>query len=767
MDEGLKNIRKTGTVTSSIELRNAVLLIVGFGLISMIIAAVFRYVRKTVFHDKSNLDTTFDAGGKVSIGLTATTLVSQMTWAASFMQSVTVAVQYGISGAFWYGASVSCGIFLFAILSIHLKTKSPGAKTFLQVIRVRFGKATHIVFCVFAGITNILVTLTLLLAGSALLESLILDMSIELACMLMAFVIGSYTLIGGLGATFYVSYVNTSLVFCFMIVLIKDVFLNDSTREDDLPIGSADKMFVHLINATGPVGNYNESFLTMLSPGSLMFGITVALLTGGAVVCDQSFWQSSIAAKPSHGVWGFVAAGLTWFAIPFVMATTFGLAYIAIEEAQGEPLLSQTDVFRGLALPRVAQILLGTTGEYLTFLMVLMAIMSTGSAEVIAVSSLIVYDIYQPYVNPFRKQLDESIRCLLCGKMKFSDVSYNDQRTNEDQRMRNECKCQPVFQCSGCANDEDSRHTPRKSKLNEIIGVPPPYSCKEHGRYHEYQDHLITYKNFCIIWVTTCTIPLVLCANWIGLDLAWVFLAIGIPINCATVPVILSVTWSKATYQGMISGVVCGCVCGISVWLIISSTYEGGLADFLKNTGRPIPTLVGSGVSMLMGGLVCIVVSICTLNRELHNEEQVWGKLQNIENPLHPWAMTYAHEFGKPKGETGVYERPTQKELRKQYKKPFIIVTVSAIGLSIGFFIIWPAVMLPIKVMNQDQFRHWINLTLTYAFIAAAFIIIVPLVQEIYSIVSKARHNKKKKVHLSKNKHDIESPSTAFLRHFD
>ncbi|CAH1784392.1 unnamed protein product [Owenia fusiformis] len=728
----------------------------------MIIAAVFRYVRKTIFHDKANLDTTFDAGGKVSIGLTATTLVSQMTWAASILQSVTVAVQYGISGAFWYGASAMCVIFLFAILSIHLKTKSPGAKTFLQVIRVRFGKATHIIFCVFAGLTNVLVMLILLLAGSALLKGLILDMSIELACMLMAFVIGSYTLIGGLGATFYVSYVNTTLVFCFMIVLIKEVFLNDSPREDDLPIGSADKMFTHLINATGPVGNYNESFLTMLSSGSLMFGITSALLAVGVIVCDQSYWQSSIAAKPSHGVWGFVAAGLTWFTIPFVMATTFGLAYIAIEEAQGEPLLLETDVFRGLALPRVAQILLGTTGEYLTFLMILMAIMSTGSAEVIAMSSLIVYDIYQPYINPFRKELDAS-RCILCGKTNFASDNYNDQPPDDDKR--DTCKCQPVFQCSECANDNDSRSN--TSKLNEIVGVPPPYTCKEHGHYHEYQDHLMTYKNFCIIWITICTIPLVLCADWLGLDLAWVFVAIGIPVNCAAIPVILSVTWSKVTYQGMISGVVCGCVFGISVWLIIASTYDGGLADFLKNTGRQIPTLAGNGVSMLMGGLVCIVVSIFTLNRESYNEERVWGILQNIENPLHPWAMTYTQEFGKPKGESGVYERPTQQELRKRYRKPFIIVTVTAIGLSIGFFILWPAVMLPIKVMNQDQFRHWINLTLTWAFIAAAFIIIVPLVQEIHSIVNKARHNRKKKVPPFKIKHDIESPSSAFLRHFD
>ena len=48
-------------------------------------------VRRHVYHDADNLDTAFDAGGKVSIGLTATTIVSQWTWTATLLQSSTVA----------------------------------------------------------------------------------------------------------------------------------------------------------------------------------------------------------------------------------------------------------------------------------------------------------------------------------------------------------------------------------------------------------------------------------------------------------------------------------------------------------------------------------------------------------------------------------------------------------------------------------------------------------------------------------------------------
>ena len=93
-------------------------------------------VRRHIYHDADNLDTAFDAGGKVSIGLTATTIVSQWTWSATLLQSSTVASKYGISGPYWYAGGATIQIILFAILSIMLKTRAPGAKTFLQVTRL-------------------------------------------------------------------------------------------------------------------------------------------------------------------------------------------------------------------------------------------------------------------------------------------------------------------------------------------------------------------------------------------------------------------------------------------------------------------------------------------------------------------------------------------------------------------------------------------------------------------------------------------------------
>ena len=48
-----------------------------------------------------------------------------------------------------------------------------------------------------------------------------------------------------------------------------------------------------------------------------------------------------------QGVWGFIAGGLCWFAIPFGLATTMGLAYLGLSSAQGAPMLSDEDVMKG------------------------------------------------------------------------------------------------------------------------------------------------------------------------------------------------------------------------------------------------------------------------------------------------------------------------------------------------------------------------------------------------------------------------------------
>ena len=97
---------------------------------------------------------------------------------------------------------------------------------------------------------------------------------------------------------------------------------------------------------------------------------------------------------------------------------------------------------QGLAAPLVAQKLLGTTGEYAILFLILMAVMSTGSAEVIAVASILIYDVYQAYICPFKPDLRDG-QCILCSKY---------MRKPKDQAVGEEslCDCVSADKCEQC-----------------------------------------------------------------------------------------------------------------------------------------------------------------------------------------------------------------------------------------------------------------------------------------------------------------------------
>jgi Na+/proline symporter len=148
--------------------------------------------------------------------------------------------------------------------------------------------------------------------------------------------------------------------------------------------------------ACGPVkGNNGGSYLTMLSSDGLMFGIINIVGNFGTVFVDQSYWQSAIAARPASAARGYLLGGICWFAIPFSLATSLGLASTALMLP-----ISSSEAGSGLVPPAVADHLMGTSGAAAVLVMLFMAIVSTGSAESIAVSSLVAYDIYREYINP-------------------------------------------------------------------------------------------------------------------------------------------------------------------------------------------------------------------------------------------------------------------------------------------------------------------------------------------------------------------------------
>merc|ERR1719262_1902442 len=517
------------------------LVVVGFGIFfTLFTVGLSRYEYKTLGTDQSS-EQFNTAGRNVGPGLTAAVIVSQWTWAATLLMSSNMGWRVGVSGPFWYASGATIQILLFAILAIQVKRRASHMHTFMEIVKARFGTGPHIVMMIFALTTNVIVTSMLLLGGASTIEDLTGMSKLSAAFLIPILSCWIYTMYGGLRATFFASYVHTTVIFVMLLTFTFAVY--SGSGEHDLwgsptnvynalekatvhgffdvtysecsingncngavavanvaaavpegcpgadlvtaaaavsyktPNGFFDGLTAILLNDgqcfnakrenTGKSCGYTEkgkdnpccdinydnlkggtycratknkdcisvsaekhflaegcgkdeicvtSFLTMGSTIGLIFGITNIVGNFGTVFVDQSYWQSAVAAKPRSAVIGFLIGGMVWFAVPFCMATTNGLAGRAltvhpdIEGQFGAYYIDGAASSSGLTPARVLSHILGPAGAFILLLQLFMAITSTGSAEIIAVSSILTYDIYYEYINPELKSRREKLR---------------------------------------------------------------------------------------------------------------------------------------------------------------------------------------------------------------------------------------------------------------------------------------------------------------------------------------------------------------------
>ncbi|OWP02432.1 urea active transporter [Marssonina coronariae] len=375
-------------------------IVLGLGTVFALGMILVTWILKRYNHELQTSEMFSTAGRTVKSGLVASAVVSSWTWAATLLQSSGIAYRYGVSGPFWYASGATVQILLFATIAIELKRRAPNAHTFLEVIRARYGTPAHCVFIVFGLMTNILVTAMLLTGGSAVVSSLT-GMPTAAACFLLPLGVVLYTMFGGIKATFLTDWVHT---FILLIIILIFAFTTYATSD---VLGSPKAVFDLLVTAAAdhPVkGNAGGSYLTMRSKEGAIFFVINIVGNFGTVFLDNGYYNKAIAASPVHALPGYIMGGISWFAIPWLCATTMGLAGLALEGNAAFPTfperMSDADVSAGLVLPYAAVALLGSGGAVCTLLIVFMAVTSASSAELIAVSSIFTYDIYQTYFRP-------------------------------------------------------------------------------------------------------------------------------------------------------------------------------------------------------------------------------------------------------------------------------------------------------------------------------------------------------------------------------
>ena len=602
-------------------------IVVGLGMIfAGVISVEIKLEEKYLGHTQ-NSEWFNTAGRIIKTGLTAAAIVSAWTWAATLLQSSTVAYLYGISGPFWYASGATIQVLLFGILAIELKRKAPNAHTFLEIIRARFGNGTHKIFLGFALTCNMIVTGMLLLGGAAVVNGLT-GMDITLAAFLIPVGVMIYTLVGGLKATFVADYMHTVIIFTVILTFVSMVFFISPIT------GGIEGMFDKLAEAAvlkpvllptfveGTPGNAMGAYLTMASAGGLIFGVINIVGNFGTVFVDQAYWQRAIAAQPSSTVRGFLLGGMCWFSIPFTLATTMGLTAVALQVS-----LTPEQVQLGLTVPAAATVLMGPVGAIMVLVMLFMAVTSAGSAELIAVSSLITYDVYRTYKNPNAtgKQLLKVSRTVIV-----------------------------IFGLGMGA------------LAAILLGM--------------------------------------------GLSLGFVYLAMGILIGSAVIPIALTIAWSRTTRAGAVSGALVGVVLALITWTGVASAESGGVVD-IASLGGAFPMLYGNVVAILSSGLICVVISLA--QRKVYD----W----KLMNPQMKIVQADMSESVKAEIAARAQDEETLKKAYKFSLKGGGILTLICV-------VFWP---LPLYfsgyVFDLGFYTFWVWIAIVWVSVASFTIICMPI----------------------------------------
>ncbi|KAI8977810.1 Na+/solute symporter [Trametes punicea] len=376
---------------------------VGFFFAAMMLGVTTLQTRFSKFSPSSSEEFS-SASRSVKPGLVCCGIVSAWTWSATLLQSSTAAYTFGVSGPWWYGVGGTIQLAFFAMVAAKVKMNANGAHTFLEIVKVRFGTGAHLLFTFYAFLCILVVCGSLLLGGASTVNALT-GMNVIAACFLLPIGIAVYVIFGGLRATFICDYAHTMILFVIIYIFFANVYgTSDAT-------GSIRAMYDLLVHAgkNAPIdGNQDGSYLTMKSNQGLVFGAATILSGFSGVFCDQGYWQRAIASAPRSTTKAYILGGLSWFAVPWGFASCLGLAARALVDDPRFPTypspLSPSQTSAGLAAPAAAAVVMGQGGAIAILLVVFMAVTSAVSAELIAVSSLVLCislcSLYRTYYWP-------------------------------------------------------------------------------------------------------------------------------------------------------------------------------------------------------------------------------------------------------------------------------------------------------------------------------------------------------------------------------
>ena len=319
---------------------------------------------------RENADGYMTGGGRIGYGISAASMTATWIWAASMYASATSGFTYGLSGPIHYGLWGALMILLIYPFGRRIRQVAPRAHTIAEVMFARHGRSSQLMLAGSNVLGSIISLTSNLIAGGALIDMLS-PFTFGQGVLAIGAGVLLYTLWSGFRASVLTDFMQVLFMLGAVVIIIPVVFF---------AAGGPDLFVTGAENLTPEQSNFfsSEAFLNQGAP---YVAAVLAYAIGNQTIAQRLFAVREDLIKKTF-VTATVGYGATIIGIGMLGVIAL---YAGIEPAGGDV---------NNLIPQMAATYLTPALLALFFIMIIGSLSSTADADLTALASIVMADIY-------------------------------------------------------------------------------------------------------------------------------------------------------------------------------------------------------------------------------------------------------------------------------------------------------------------------------------------------------------------------------------
>lgn len=328
------------------------------------------YMSIRISRKKENADGYMTGGGRIGFGISAASMTATWIWASSMYASATSGYTYGISGPIHYGLWGALMILLIYPFGRRIRQVAPRAHTIAEVMYARHGRSSQLMLAGSNVIGSLISLTSNLIAGGALIGMLT-PFTFSQGIVAIAAGILLYTLWSGFRASVLTDFAQVLAMLGAVVIIIPVVFF---------AAGGPGLFEAGAANLTPQQSNFFSSD-AFFNQGAPYIAAVLAYAIGNQTIAQRLFAVREDLIKKT-----FVTATVGYG------ATIIGIGMLGVIALYAGVQPMDGDVNN--LIPQMAATYLSPVLLCLFFVMIIGSLSSTADADLTALASITMADIY-------------------------------------------------------------------------------------------------------------------------------------------------------------------------------------------------------------------------------------------------------------------------------------------------------------------------------------------------------------------------------------